>query len=132
MREIKDIENNDDVKLLVNEFYDKVKKDDLLAPIFFEHIPDDWQPHLNRMYLFWGAALLGEKGYLGNPFSKHAKMHTLTQDHFDRWLSLFGLTVDTNFCGEKAEDAKWRASIMADNFIKRLLSIKRDGTITIV
>lgn len=128
----KDITCLDDIKLMVDDFYKKVKMDALLSPIFFEHIPADWQPHLEKMYLFWNAALFAEKGYIGNPFSKHAKMDTITPIHFERWLSLFNQTVDTYFVGNMADDAKWRASIMADNFMRRLTSIKEKGTITIV
>lgn len=128
----KDIAGINDIKLLVDDFYSMVKKDNLLSPIFFEHIPAEWQPHLDKMYLFWNAALFGEKGYLGNPFSKHAKMDTITLLHFERWLLLFNETVDAHFLGSIAEDAKWRASIMADNFMRRLTSLREKGTITIV
>jgi len=128
----KDIAGINDIKFLVDNFYSKVKKDNLLSPVFFEHIPVDWQPHLDKMYLFWNAALFGEKGYVGNPFSKHAKMDTITPLHFERWLLLFNETIDTHFSGTMADDAKWRASIMADNFMRRLASIKEKGTVTIV
>ena len=128
----KDIAGINDIKLLVDNFYNKVKKDNLLSPIFFEHIPAEWQPHLDKMYLFWNAALFGEKGYVGNPFSKHAKMDTITPMHFERWLLLFNETVDAHFFGSMAEDAKWRASVMADNFMRRLSSLREKGTITIV
>lgn len=132
MESKKDITGISDIKLLVDDFYNKVQKDSLLSPIFFEHIPADWQPHLDKMYLFWNAALFGEKGYVGNPFSKHAKMDTITPQHFERWLQLFNETIDSDFFGDMADDAKCRASIMADNFMRRLASIKEKGTITIV
>jgi hemoglobin len=128
----KDIEGLNDIKLLVDDFYKKVKMDGLLSPIFFEHIPTDWQPHLDKMYLFWNAALFGEKGYVGNPFSKHAEMDFLTPAHFERWLFLFNQTIDGFFTGSMADDAKRRAAIMADNFMRRLAAIKQNGTITIV
>ena len=67
-----DITSLEDIKLMVDEFYKKVKTDQLLSLVFLQHIPEDWQPHLEKMYLFWNAALFGEKGYIGNPFSKHA------------------------------------------------------------
>jgi len=102
----KDIAGINDIKFLVDNFYSKVKKDNLLSPVFFEHIPVDWQPHLDKMYLFWNAALFGEKGYVGNPFSKHAKMDTITPLHFERWLLLFNETIDTHFSGTMADDAK--------------------------
>jgi len=36
--------------------------------------------------------------------------------HFTQWISLFTQTVDELFTGEKAEEAKWRASKMAEMF----------------
>lgn len=127
----RDIEGLEDIKLFVNEFYNKVKEDALLAPEFFSRIPGDWQPHLDTMYLFWNAALFGEKGYVGNPFSKHASMN-IDEVHFERWLSLFTETIDAYFEGTLAEDAKWRASVMADNFLRRLKDINSNGLKTIV
>ncbi|CAN5121575.1 hypothetical protein BH09BAC1_BH09BAC1_18590 [soil metagenome] len=114
-----DITDIDDVKLFVNEFYDRIKDDELLAPIFFEHITGDWQPHLNRMYQFWNTVLFGVKDYLGNPFAKHAHM-ALTENHFKRWLHHFNLTIDTHFEGIVATDAKRRAQLMALTFLSRL------------
>ena len=43
--------------------------------------------------------------------------HYLTaQSHFNRWKALFFETVDANFVGAKAEEAKWRAERMAEMF----------------
>ena len=127
----KDIEGLHDIKLFVNEFYSRVQKDEVLSPIFYQHIPGDWQPHLDRMYQFWNAALFGEKGYIGNPFAKHATM-PLTKEHFDRWLYWFNQTIDNFFMGSVCDDAKKRAKIMANTFHGRLSQIGYDGAKTIV
>lgn len=124
----KDIAGLDDIKLLVDNFYDKVRRDALLEPIFFVHIADNWGPHLNKMYLFWNAALFGEKGYVGNPFARHAHM-PLTKTHFEHWLHLFEETVDAHFEGTVAEDAKTRAAMMAGNFLNRLTMGRTGRTI---
>jgi hemoglobin len=126
----KDITGLEDIKLLVDDFYRKVQQDALLAPIFFEHIPGDWGPHLNKMYQFWNAALFGEKGYVGNPFARHAHM-PLTQTHFDHWLHWFRETIDTHFEGPTADDAKRRAGIMAGNFLNRLTMMGNSTSRTI-
>ena len=117
----KDIENIEDIKLFVNEFYQKIKRDDLLAPIFFDKIPGDWQPHLDKMYQFWNAALFGVVGYSGNPFGKHSNMK-IYKVHFSIWLFLFKDTINEHFVGPIAENAKWRAEIMAEAFLKKLTS----------
>lgn len=114
-----DIGNIHDIQLFVDDFYTKVRLDDLLGPIFSQVIKDDWQPHLNKMYAFWNAVLFGESGYKGNPFSKHAPLK-IWQDHFNRWLLLFRETIDKHFEGPVADDTKKRAGLMAEVFIYRL------------
>lgn len=115
----KDIENIEDIKLLVNEFYSKIRKDELLEPIFFARIGEDWEHHLEKMYQFWNAALFGIKGYVGNPFSKHITL-SISTIHFTRWMLLFEETLNEHFHGANVDDAKWRASIMAENFKRRI------------
>jgi hemoglobin len=105
-----------EIEILVNKFYDKVKQDDLLAPLF-AHV--DWPHHLPVMYNFWASMLLGDRSYTGNPFQKHVPL-PLKVKHFDRWLSLFTATIDENFSGEKAEEVKSRAKNIAAVFQYRL------------
>jgi len=51
---MKQIENRNDINILVNNFYSKIRKDDLLGPIFNAHIPDDkWKEHLDKLTDFW-------------------------------------------------------------------------------
>jgi hemoglobin len=111
-----DIIQRSDIELLVNKFYDKVKGDSLLGPVF-SHV--DWPKHLPVMYQFWSSMILGEQSYRGNPFQKHMHLPIGT-GHFDRWLSLFLATVDETFSGEKAEEIKQRASSIATLFQHRL------------
>jgi hemoglobin len=120
---MKDIENINDIKLFVNEFYIKVEADDLLGPVFAKVIQGEWQPHLDKMYTFWNAVLFGEHGYVGNPFSKHAPLQ-INPKHFDRWLQLFAETIDSHFEGSIAEEAKKRAGLMAEIFMAKLQNMK--------
>lgn len=119
---MKDVENLEDIKLFVDEFYLKVRRDNLIGPIFLEKIPEDWQPHLNQMYAFWNAALFGVPGFRGNPFAKHAPLKIETR-HFERWLLLFDETINQYFKGDMAKDAKNRAQLMAEMFLSRLQKI---------
>ena len=127
----KDIEGLADIQILVDEFYGAIREDELLAPIFFFRLNEYWKPHLEKMYTFWNAALFGVKGYTGNPFAKHATMPVVAE-HFQRWLSLFYYTVDANFEGPMAEDAKRRALLMAGNFERRIEGLKGTDTVTLV
>jgi hemoglobin len=105
----------EDIKLLVDSFYGKVRENELLAPVFNNRIGDRWPAHLEKMYKFWQTVLLKEHTYFGSPFPPHALL-PVNKKHFDQWLSLFYKTVDENFTGEKAEEAKWRAARMAEMF----------------
>ncbi len=103
-----DILNEHDVTLLVDAFYGKVLKDELLAP-FFKNI--DFEHHKPRMIHFWSFVLLDVSGYTTNVTDKHLNM-PLQKEHFDRWLTLFFETIDAHFSGEKAETAKQRAKVV--------------------
>ncbi|MCU0357065.1 MAG: group III truncated hemoglobin [Cyclobacteriaceae bacterium] len=113
MRIIKtDIVTREDIQYLVNSFYTKVRADELLAPLFSAV---DWPHHLPVMYNFWSSVLLGDQSYAGNPMSKHLHL-PLEKHHFTRWLLLFTATVDENFEGYNATEAKNRARLVADLF----------------
>src|SRR5688572_23651693 len=103
----KEIVSIAEVQLLVDSFYDKVKTDPVLGPIFYAVIQDRWPQHLEKMYRFWQTVLLGEHTYFGAPFPPHAKL-PLTKEHFDSWLTLWYRTIDEFFTGGKANEAKWR------------------------
>jgi hemoglobin len=123
----KDIQNIDDIKILVDGFYSKIREDELLAPVFIAVISDDWQPHLDKMYLFWNAALFGIRGYVGNPFLKHSTL-PIRLELISRWLLLFNETCEEHFFGEITENAKWRASIMAEVFLTKIGSNVKNQT----
>lgn len=94
------------IRRLVHEFYARVRKDALLAPIFDARI-DDWEPHLERMCAFWSSVALLTGRYHGRPMEKHLPL-PVDRRHFDRWLALFEDTADA-VCGPTA----------ADHFIER-------------
>ena len=120
----KEIENLEDIKLLVDGFYDSVRKDELLSPIFNEIIGDKWPEHLEKMYRFWQSILLEEYTYSGNPFLAHANLG-ISEIHFKRWLSLFYETVDSSFEGEIAEKAKLQGKQMSKIFSAKIEFIRR-------
>ncbi|WII73711.1 group III truncated hemoglobin [Bdellovibrio sp. 22V] len=115
----KPIETREDIELLVNSFYDKVRKDPLIGPIFNDVAQVDWDEHLPKLYNFWADLLLGENSYNGRPFPPHMKLN-LQPGHFEQWLRLFVATVDEHFVGLKAEEAKGRALRIARNFMINL------------
>ena len=78
---------------VVHGFYDRVRADALLAPVFAARIAEaDWPAHLARMVAFWSSVMLMDGGYHGRPMQAHAPL-PVEAAHFDRWLALFRATV---------------------------------------
>ena len=77
--------NLDDIKLLVDTFYERIREHEMLAPVFNERIQDKWPEHLDKMYRFWQTVLLGDHTYFGSPFPPHAKL-PVDETHFNQWL----------------------------------------------
>lgn len=119
MNETKEIISLDDIKTLVDTFYGKVRKDELIGPIFEERIQGRWPQHLEKMYTFWQTILLEERTYFGSPFPPHANL-PISHNHFKRWMELFTQTIDELFIGHIAEDAKCRAGKMAELFESKI------------
>ena len=78
------------IETLVRAFYDRVRRDSLLAPIF-ESLISDWEPHLDKMFAFWSSLTLQTGRYHGQPMAKHMPL-PVDARHFDRWLALFEQT----------------------------------------
>ena len=93
-----------DIKRLVHAFYGAVRKDDLLAPIFAQKIPDDhWPQHMAHICDFWSGIFLKTDRFDGNPLQKHLAVNGLTPDHFGHWLWLFKHTADEILSEPQAE-----------------------------
>jgi hemoglobin len=112
----KEIQSREDIERLVANFYTKVRKDELLAPVF-AHV--DWDHHTPIITDFWSSILLGDQSYQGNPFQKHIGL-AINPKHFERWLELFKQTLNENFEGAVAEEAISRANSIAKMFQFRL------------
>lgn len=127
-----DIGDSNDIELLVNTFYDEVKKDDVIGHIFHKIIGEDWSHHLPVMYHFWEMVLLGNQGYSGNPVRKHVDVDrqvSLNEAHYQRWLLLWEATTDSLFAGEKADEAKKRAAIMMQLISMKVQAARDDKSI---
>ncbi len=120
---MKDIQDKDDIRLLVDEFYNKVNEDELLLPIFNDVAQVNWETHLPKMYNFWGKLLFGENEYKGSPFDKHLPL-PIEGEHFDRWIQLFMQTLDEHFAGPKSEETRLKAQSIADIFRFKMKILK--------
>ena len=89
-----DLCTEDEITALVHRFYDRVRVDPLLGPIFAERITD-WDFHLSKMVDFWSSALRGTARFRGTPMPKHVAIPGLSVQLFKRWLRLFNETTRT-------------------------------------
>lgn len=85
---------------LVDRFYERVRSDQELAPLFAQHMSLDWAEHLPRMKAFWRSVLLKTGEYKGKPVPAHTKMTNVDTADFERWLDLFATTVQEIFVPE--------------------------------
>ncbi|MDO6738513.1 group III truncated hemoglobin [Wenyingzhuangia sp. 2_MG-2023] len=114
-----DIQNRADINQLVNHFYSKVRKDNLLGPIFNRMIPEKaWPVHLEKLTDFWETNLFGIPKFKGNPTQKHLLTdatfdHVINQEHFDHWLSLWKNSIDELYQGDLATRAQMAAYSIA-------------------
>lgn len=76
------------IESLVEHFYARVRRDDMLGPIFNRAI-DDWPEHLRKLSAFWSSVTLMTGKYKGQPMVVHAGIPEITDAHFARWLELF-------------------------------------------
>lgn len=111
-----DITTTQDIQLLVNTFYDKVKTSEI--GFFFNEIADvNWEKHLPKMYIFWQSVLFADVKFDGNPMGAHFPINekvAMEKHHFETWLKLWKETIDQLFSGEIAESAKNKAENIAN------------------
>lgn len=129
--EKKELKNRDDVRLLVETFYGKVRKDKVLGPIF-NSIITDWESHLSLLTDFWETQLFLKRKYYGNPVTAHQEVddkmnHTITSEHFGLWLNLWFATIDGLFEGETAWIAKNRAQKMSTMLFMQIFQHRNSG-----
>lgn len=107
----------DSIAEVVDNFYCRIRDDQLLGPIFAGAIGSDWGPHLHKMKRFWSSVLLASRAYKGNPMIAHLQLPRLTQDHFERWLQLWRETVVTLCSDELASLFNRKAQIIGERLL---------------
>ncbi len=121
---MRDIENRADLESLLRSFYSVVTTDELIS----HHFADlDLETHLPIITDFWEKVLFGKQVYFGDPFLVHKRLdqqNSLEESHFDRWVKVFHLSVDSGFEGTKADEAKQMARQIGQNLFRGLQNRK--------
>lgn len=114
--QMKDIQNQEDLYVLVDSFYKKLLSDSSISYIFTDVVKIKIEEHLPILVTFWSQGILGTGGYNKNLTQIHLdidKKEHLTPELFKIWLGHFYNTVDALFKGEKAEQIKTQALSIA-------------------
>jgi hemoglobin len=107
-----DIQNQEDLYLLVDNFYKKLLSDQSIAYIFTDVLKINILEHLPILVTFWSQAILGTGGYTNNLTQLHLDINSkeyLSPELFKIWLNHFNTTVDEHFKGENSEKIKTQA-----------------------
>lgn len=81
--------NEEQLACLIPRFYERVRGDKLIGPVFDAAI-GDWEFHLGKLVDFWSSVMLTSGRYKGNPVAAHLKhLSAITPLMFDRWLELW-------------------------------------------
>ena len=121
--EFPELRDRDDLSVLVHAFYDRIREEPQLGPIFEDIAEVDWSTHLPKMVGFWEKALFRGGDYNGNPLRAHLNLNTripLERHLFERWKQLFDETVDDHFQGYRAGHIKRIAADMAQVMYSRI------------
>jgi hemoglobin len=102
--------------LLVERFYEKVRQDALIGPVFLRSV-EDWDAHLSTLTDFWCAVMLGVSGFKGHPMGAHLRLaDEITPPMFARWLALWDETTAECFAPAAAAALQARAAQIGRNF----------------
>ncbi|UYQ72654.1 group III truncated hemoglobin [Pelagibacterium flavum] len=116
--------SEDGLRLQVTRFYEKVRADGELAPIFADTV-EDWDDHINRLTDFWSSVMLTSGRYKGNPFGAHLSFASrLTPALFSRWLALWSQTAREIFDPVVANALEGKASRIAQSLRAGLFGFK--------
>jgi len=120
------------IHAVVHGFYDRIRRDDLLGPIFNREIAaEDWPVHLAKMCDFWSSTLLRTGRYEGRPLPAHLAIPELGEAHFRRWLSLFKETVRRLCPPEVATLFMDRALRIAHSFRLAIAYSRQENTLLV-
>lgn len=118
-----DISSKEDIKKIVQVFYEKVKDDETIGFFFSEVVTVDWEKHLPLMCSFWENVLFFTGEYEGNPIVSHRQIHqrhATRPEHFQRWMELFDATVDAFFVGTNADKMKQHSKAIASVMMQKI------------
>ncbi|RDU58463.1 group III truncated hemoglobin [Helicobacter sp. MIT 99-5507] len=111
--------NKESIDKLMDIFYDKIKSDNNLGPIFKSKIGESkeaWDKHKDKISNFWQGQILGEGNYRRQPMKTHIELPPFPQEFFNIWLDLFSQSLDLVFDDNCKAVFLKRAQMIANSF----------------
>ena len=100
---------------LLARFYDRVRQDDQLGPVFNDGVAD-WDHHLAVLCDFWSSVMLASGRYKGNPVQAHLKHASrINPEMFGRWLAIWNRTTDEMLSAPVATAMQAKAARIAQS-----------------
>jgi hemoglobin len=105
----------EDIARLVSVFYERVRQDALLGPVFSGAI-EDWPHHLEKLKAFWSSVMLTSGRYKGQPMLAHVRHNqAMTPENFACWLQLWSETTSELLSPAAAAACQQRARRIAES-----------------
>lgn len=108
---MQDVQTQEDLYIIVDDFYKKLFADERISYIFTEVIPIHLhlEEHLQMLVKFWSQAVMGTGGYFNNLTQIHLDLDMksrLSKELFEIWLEHFEAAINENFNGLNCERMK--------------------------
>ena len=114
----KQIESSEDVKVLIDCFFERALKDELLSPIF--HARAKEIPDLKvRICLYWNQLVFKDTDDVSLPILQHVDLG-LSYRHFVQWITLFQATIDDLYTGANAQRLHLLARTMSEELQRKM------------
>lgn len=113
-----DLDNKETIKVFVEQFYEKVLVDDLLAHIFTDVAKINVEDHFLKIRSYWEKMLLKDPTYRRHMMNIHREVYAkfpFSTPEFERWVKLFVETVEAGYQGPMADRAIKLANTIAFN-----------------
>jgi len=107
-----DIQTQEDLYKIVDDFYKKLLADVSISYIFTDVVKVKLEEHLPILVTFWSQSILGTGGYFNNLTQIHLDLNAksyLSKELFDIWLNHFEMAINENFKGINCERMKNQA-----------------------
>ena len=113
---MKDIQTQQDLYLLVDQFYKKLLSDKSISYIFTDIVKIKIEEHFPILVTFWSQMIFENGGYTNNLTDIHLKVDKLSHlssELFEIWLMHFNSNVNELFEGENDNKVMAQAQQLA-------------------